>query len=616
MAASQASVTMFRTLNTLLDPIQSREDDGAAKYVGALVPVSSSVGTPAKPSVLPLAPKPGSALRVSKPKQARPMHSIIMGLRYRSKTGCVQCRKRKKKCDEVHPSCGSCMHRGEVCEWGEVKRYRPPAPQISHVTDTPLDNTVHSQVVALLRELPRLPDNTQCGFGLTSSDLLLVFSPSDFLDFDTPILSSPLSTFSLYLDEAGLRLMDFYENRVARLLCVSPESSNYFLKTFFTAALTEPALMHALAAWGGVFLDGKDSNGVKHHVGRAGELIRTTYLNQNKLDSHGTYVAMCYYLIHMGIDICSGDVSHWYKLFNECTNLLNQRGGIVQFCRENHFSNDSKWLISNFQFHDVLSSATIKRGTSCDIEDYRSLFNNCFDMGSYGVDPYQGCIQPIFLLLGSIMNSSVELNEERDRLSEERDRITKELSAHGERDAGSASQDAHRQLTLRRIAYCNAVEARYNKHVSEIHYCTPNASQISHISHDRSEVDLHLTLFELYRLTCHIYLLLYIKQTQPLACEVQLHFMSSLAYIESLMDSKLVPLLPMLLLICGMCCCNEYDRSQVRTLFERVLATYTVGNMGRVWEIVQEAWRRNPNGDVCVDWGDICDEFGWQLSVC
>lgn len=570
---------MFLTLNTLLDPVLQQAE--------------GTLGLDVTPE-----PAPAPA-RVSKPQhRSKPRATnIILGARYRSKTGCLGCRKRKKKCDEVHPTCGSCMHRGESCEWAAVKNYQPWSQKIVEVTpDRPKSPLAETSVV-------KSPN-----FNLTPSDLLQIFSPSEFLDFEMPLLASPSSTFSLFLDEAGLRLLNFYENMVAKTLSVSPESSNYFLKTFFTAALTEESLMHLLAAWGGVFLEGHDSDSVKFHLDRARDLIQRSYLNQEHLDTHGTYVGICYYLILMGIDICSGDVCNWYYLFSQCTKLLNRSGGIVKFCRDNQYSNDAKWLISNFQFHDVLSSVTLKRGTSCGIDEYKTLFNERFDMNDYGVDPYQGCIQPIFLLLGSIMNASVELKDERELINKEMTEATKKGL-----NLDNADQ---RKLTLRRIRHCHDVETRYNELLAGIHYCTPNQSQISHISHDKSEVDLHLTLFELYRLTCQIYLLLYIKQTQPLSSEVQLHFMNSLSYIESLMNSKLVPSLPMLLLICGMCCCNEYDRTQVHSIFDKVLATYTVGNVGRVWQIVQEAWKRNPHGNLCIDWTDICDEFGWKLSVC
>lgn len=35
----------------------------------------------------------------------------------RSKAGCQQCRRRKRKCDERHPACTGCVERGLPCNW-------------------------------------------------------------------------------------------------------------------------------------------------------------------------------------------------------------------------------------------------------------------------------------------------------------------------------------------------------------------------------------------------------------------------------------------------------------------------------------------------------------------
>ncbi|PHH89832.1 hypothetical protein CDD83_5158 [Cordyceps sp. RAO-2017] len=43
----------------------------------------------------------------------------------RSKTGCLTCRQRKKKCDETRPSCASCTRSALDCVWPE----RPDAPK-------------------------------------------------------------------------------------------------------------------------------------------------------------------------------------------------------------------------------------------------------------------------------------------------------------------------------------------------------------------------------------------------------------------------------------------------------------------------------------------------------
>lgn len=36
----------------------------------------------------------------------------------RTRTGCLNCRRRKRKCDEGRPACATCRRRSENCEWG------------------------------------------------------------------------------------------------------------------------------------------------------------------------------------------------------------------------------------------------------------------------------------------------------------------------------------------------------------------------------------------------------------------------------------------------------------------------------------------------------------------
>ncbi|RGP70885.1 hypothetical protein FLONG3_7341 [Fusarium longipes] len=36
----------------------------------------------------------------------------------RTRSGCLNCRRKKRKCDEGRPSCGTCCRRNEPCEWG------------------------------------------------------------------------------------------------------------------------------------------------------------------------------------------------------------------------------------------------------------------------------------------------------------------------------------------------------------------------------------------------------------------------------------------------------------------------------------------------------------------
>ncbi|KAK1988885.1 hypothetical protein LZ30DRAFT_577376 [Colletotrichum cereale] len=44
--------------------------------------------------------------------------------RTRTRTGCLNCRRKKRKCDESRPACGGCSRRKETCEWGIKVTFR------------------------------------------------------------------------------------------------------------------------------------------------------------------------------------------------------------------------------------------------------------------------------------------------------------------------------------------------------------------------------------------------------------------------------------------------------------------------------------------------------------
>lgn len=605
----------------------------------------------------------------------------------RSKTGCVACRQRKKKCDETHPVCLFCQKKNLKCEWGykhftvnqngcksrkivEIQNQNDVVldfdledqsdKQIGQPSDTvnqiasissnqiddknqliqktqkiqkiqlddknqknQLDHNVqnshpHSQIVENnhdsgelitkndsnkqiignnfeLVTLNGMNDETPI-INLPNLSKLNLASFEDFLnhDFteilDFPISSTPSSTFNLYLDETGLKYLHYFENKVAHLLSISPHSSNYFLKTFFTISITNECLLNALAAWGALFHEDGDIHTVNEYLNRAKSLVQVP---QQKYDY---LITLAYYMIALGIQICSGDVRNWYFYFNKCGELLQQYGGVFKFLKDFDYSNDAKFLVANFQIHDIMSSSTLSKGTICSMNSYNDIFkiNKLLELDNYGIDPYQGCIQPIFLILGEIMNVNVELRQEWKEIFDQLDNMV--------------------DVSYQRLKIFKKVDEKYQELLNKINFCKPIDSQLKLLTPDA--VYHHLKLFELHKLTCKIYILLYIKQTQPISSEIQYLLLTSFDLLEQLSESSLVSSLNMPLLICGICSCYKFDRMKLDSIMNRVYSRYKVGNVKKIWDVIKESWRRNPKGKTCVDWIDICNDFGWKLSVC
>ncbi|PSK50304.1 Transcriptional activator protein UGA3 [Elsinoe australis] len=49
----------------------------------------------------------------------------VLGKRTRTRSGCLNCRRKRKKCDESKPACGKCVNAKEECLWGQIITFRP-----------------------------------------------------------------------------------------------------------------------------------------------------------------------------------------------------------------------------------------------------------------------------------------------------------------------------------------------------------------------------------------------------------------------------------------------------------------------------------------------------------
>lgn len=65
----------------------------------------------------------------------------------RTRTGCLNCRRKKRKCDERRPICGTCVRRNQRCEWGLKITFRDENVQA-------LDSS-HPSMTRMARRQPR-----------------------------------------------------------------------------------------------------------------------------------------------------------------------------------------------------------------------------------------------------------------------------------------------------------------------------------------------------------------------------------------------------------------------------------------------------------------------------
>lgn len=580
----------------------------------------------------------------------------------RSKTGCLHCRfKLKKKCDEVHPTCTSCRKRGVECVW-TIQQFNPKTTSFkSSITEPVREPTTASKTKELSNKLIIKDIGSNCDpstevqliqksehslskvedlkdlfsnrnspnytldepFSPFLKDILLNEEPLNSIEelddngepienymnqvVYTPIYLQPSSNFQLFLDASGIELFDVYRYRVIPMISVCPDSSNYLLKTYVTLAATEEAILNSLAAWGAAKRDGADSESRNYYRNKAREIIEEKYINNPNLDKYGFYVLLAYYLIDSGLEVFLGDTNKWYVSFKLAEDLLRRYGSAKKFLHDFNYSNDAKFLIANFQYRDIMSSVSLRFGTTCKILTYQDAFSKQFSLLEYGIDPYQGCIQGLYLLMGEIFNGSVELKHSREDLNARLKQADESLPY---------DEEFIKDVNNRRVKHYINADSIYFELLSKIEKISPNEDQLYFLMNNSCELDYHLALFELYRNTCKLYLLIYIRQIQPISSEIQLILLDSFKLIDFVMESHLRTSLVMTLIACGVCCVTNLDRCEMRKKFNKLHSLCKVGNVKKALKIVEECWLRNTKGEYCHDWVTVCEGFGWKLSVC
>lgn len=70
-----------------------------------------------------------SDTRESSPPQPANNGKLQSAGKKRSRNGCLNCRRKRRKCSETKPTCEGCQARGEACQWGIKVSFRPENAQ-------------------------------------------------------------------------------------------------------------------------------------------------------------------------------------------------------------------------------------------------------------------------------------------------------------------------------------------------------------------------------------------------------------------------------------------------------------------------------------------------------
>lgn len=405
-------------------------------------------------------------------------------------------------------------------------------------------------------------------------------------------------------------LYDYYVNVLTPTISVAPRlyriSENYYQKVFLPLAHKDHGIMNSVLAW------------ACFHRGRPQDLIEGAKYCKSALDHyHSIKITdresvinrLALLLILVGVHICKGDVKTWSTYLDWGFKILSNNGGINEYGG----NKQEFWLISNFAYHDVLSSGNIDRGTYFPNTQYNELFHS--DLASGISNPLIGISKGLISIIGDISSLTFETKTKLADLDDELNaqniskspeiNISGDLEEEAENESEISSHTKKNQVLL-------AVKEKAQEIEHRIDQAKPNPDDL--ISLTDEEFEWQITLFETFKLSVKLYLRQSIFKCNPSTLESQLLNNDLIKCLDIILGTPVESVLVFPVFICGIHCVSKTDRLQMTKRIDSFIKTYGPWSVVRAKEVIERIWVRNPDGDKVIDWHGILKELGWEIN--
>lgn len=465
-------------------------------------------------------------------------------------------------------------------EYSQFRGSNANLPERSHSNDLQLMLPQHFNLPSFMESV--LSAGTPEQLSSLASSFNAVFSPAP----EIPITTLP------GLDESGVYLYNYYVDTLSWKVSIAPRSQNEgnsFQKVFLPLAQEDNGTLFGILAWAGYHLGGRWME-----LGRKYADLAVEQLRRESTDRRTTLNKLATILILCGAEICRGDVKLWLVYLDWGSTLLKKGGGILNF----DGNKEEHWLISNFAYHDIMASSTCERGTYFSMDVYDTIFKDERGVSVGHLNPLLGVNKCFYKIIGDINSLSYASNLTPDLVISPDDAEGSEYSDMSEH--GLRSLELHK-LVERALEIDHMIDT-----------CRPEPSDL--VGLDDSELELQLTSFEGFQLSCKLYLRQLILRCNPSSIESQILNNDLIKCIEILLPTFMHATLVFPIFMAGVHAVTSGDRKKLIEKVDAMMKIYGPWNVVRVKLVLTEIWDRNPSGDTVVDWIEILREFGWELN--
>ncbi|EXJ83941.1 hypothetical protein A1O3_04608 [Capronia epimyces CBS 606.96] len=163
----------------------------------------------------------------------------------RGKTGCLCCRRRRKKCDEKKPSCNACLRNFLICVWPRQAGTRSPRPSHSTTTETrSYDGWDRNDKLRASPSPDAKAGSSRPGQPQDAKlpDTIFRTSPRDGMA--DPVLAS--------LGPDSIVLLEHYYHRTADVMSASPRAVNPYVIQLLPISFANDIILQTILVLSGV----------------------------------------------------------------------------------------------------------------------------------------------------------------------------------------------------------------------------------------------------------------------------------------------------------------------------------------------------------------------------
>lgn len=416
------------------------------------------------------------------------------------------------------------------------------------------------------------------------------------------------------LDAKGLFLYNYYLETLSKKVSIAPLSqneSNSYQRVFLPLAQKDEGVLYAILAWAGFHLGGKYMReGGKYAEKAVNTLLQNVDFTQNvHIEDRQTIVfKLATILILCGAEICRGDVKIWSVYLDWGWRLLRDNGGILNF----DTNKEEHWLISNFAYHDLLAMS--ERPSYFAHDAYDQIFSDPNGNSKGNLNPLLGVSKALYKVIGTINQFAYESRRPMKSYYGRGSSATVNPVFVSPTDTTS-SGGSEQSSTSSRAATLACLHVSLDKAQELDQYienCRPEMSDLVNLS-DR-DLELQLTTFEAFQVSCKLHLRQCILKLNPsaLECQILVHHLTKC--VDILIGTPMQATLVFPIFVAGLYMVTSDDKEAMRRRFDLMMKLYGPWNVVRAKYVVEKVWELNPDGDKWIDWCVIISDLGWELN--